>query len=173
MAKESPTRRVGSDVGFTLIELMIVMAIIGVLASLCVAFLMGARASANEASAIGSLRTLNSAQNAYNSTCGGGHYAPTFALLVSGNFASPDINASPKSGFVFVLAPGAAGIPSANDCQGQPTQTRYYATATPIGVGFSIGHRSFATSEAGTIWERPGTTAPVEPFGSDGATPLN
>jgi type IV pilus assembly protein PilA len=152
--------------GFTLVELLIVVALIGVLASLVAPFLIAAKSSANEASAIGTLKALNSAQATYSTVCGNGSYTMSLATLVAERFASADIDVSPKSGFTFALAPGlgaAAGVP---DCAGDPTQTRYYFTAVPLAG--TTGRRGFATAQGGAIWQDTAGLAPAEPFTTGG-----
>ena len=149
--------------GFTLIELLIVVALIGVLASITAPFLISAKAAANEASAIGTTRTINSAQSTFSSTCGAGFFSATTTQLVNGDFASTDVMLPVKSGFSFILGMGDTGaVAPIVDCNGDPLFTEYYYAASPLSP--NTGRRGFATNEAGTIWVDASGVAPVEPF---------
>ena len=158
--------------GFTLIELLIVVAIIGIIAAIAVPGLLRARMAGNEASAIGSMRAINSAESTYSSSCGGGNYAQSLADLAKapaggGNtgFISPDLNTNGvvKAGYIVNVGAGAVTTPAtlpANACNTPAANAipTYFAEAHPSTVG-SSGQRSFGTDHRATIFQNnAGTT---------------
>ena len=73
--------RVTNEKGFTLIDLLFVVGILGVLATLAIPGLMRAKGAAQSSSAVGTMRVINSAQLSYAITCGFGFYSPDFPTL--------------------------------------------------------------------------------------------
>jgi type IV pilus assembly protein PilA len=136
--------------GFSLIELLIVVAIILIIAAIAIPNLLKSRIAANEASAVGSVRTINTGQVTYQSLSGGS-YATSLLLLNTGgpcqactNIIDPSLanaSAAPgKSGYLFTTV--SPGTFTANGT----VQSTFDVTATPMTVGVT-GNRAFCSSE--------------------------
>lgn len=166
-------RQRASSSGFGLVELLMVVAIIGVLVAINTPALLRARAAANEAGALASLRAVGDAQRAFAASCGGGFYAPTLYALGRApegrgdGFLSPDLSGEApvvKNGYELVVDGDRPDVPAPGDpCNrenGGPEASEllegYFATATTRG-GF-VGSRNFWTNTTGGFFEKPQNT---------------
>jgi len=157
--------------GFSLIELLIVVAIILIIAAIAIPNLIRARMSANESSAVGSVRSINTAEISYNAAYPAVGFGTSLPILGSpatgtctpttanGCFIDSVLSLGTKSGYLFTLA-----------ATGGPPQTSYQVAANPVTPN-QTGVRSFCSYEDAVV--RYSTSSGLTTTSCDGTvTPL-
>ena len=157
--------------GFSLIELLIVVAIILIIAAIAIPNLIRARMSANESSAVGSVRSINTAEISYNAAYPSTGFGTSLAVLGSpatgsctpttanGCFIDSVLSLGTKSGYLFTLK-----------ASGGPPTTSYQVAANPV-TNNQTGVRSFCSYEDAVV--RYSTSAGLTDTSCDGTvTPL-
>ena len=146
-----------NQAGFSLIELIIVLLIIAIVVAIAIPNLIATRRSANEGSAIASLRVLHGAQIAYKTTRGAGNYAGTaspvgdtagLAILHDEGMIDLVLGAGTKSGYKFV------GGVTVNDISSPAT---FFFSANPLIVSGAMksGTRRYCITQLGVIGADP------------------
>jgi type IV pilus assembly protein PilA len=171
--------RVNNEDGFTLIDMLFVVALIGLISTLAIPGLMRARGAAQSASALGTIRVVNSGQLSFAITCGLGFYAPDFTTLTVkpagaiDAFLAPELATGPtfiRSGYNFSMAGTAlAGAPaSCNGLAAGQAAPGYAVVADALAGGTE--DRFFGSNADGLIYEHTASLGGIMPeAGAPGA----
>jgi len=146
--------------GFSLVELLIVVAIILIIAAIAIPNLLKAERAANESAAVGSIRTIGTAAVVYSSTWSNG-FPPSFATFGGlggsagtcdfANLLDPSLVGSPsqKNGYQFAYEVVGAPVTQAPGCS-SPGYNQFVITAVPLSLGLT-GSRSFCSDQQNVI----------------------
>jgi len=124
--------------GFSLVELLIVVTVIGVILTFAIPNLLRSRAAANEGSAMQSLHNLVNAQLNYSVTLGSGRFATAIGILSNAGLIDDVLGSGTKNGYSFVISTG-------------PSNDSFNIVAKPVTFG-TTGNRYFCSDEDSVIY---------------------
>jgi len=171
--QKSARQRGSSEMGFSLIELLVVVAIILIIAAIAIPNYLRSRMLANETSAAASLRSINTAETTYWSMYGIGYAplanlggaSPCVASPITACYLDSLVSAGTKSGYTLTIAtPGAVGTLAT------PNPV-YSVSAVPVTVGVT-GQRSFCSDQSGVLRADTTGAPPPDPCSSGALAPL-
>jgi prepilin-type N-terminal cleavage/methylation domain-containing protein len=150
--------------GFTLIELMLVMLMLGTISAIAIPALFRARGAAAEVAAVGSIRAIHGAQVSYSTACGFGYYAPSVASLATPPstkqpaFIGPEFkaNATTRQSYTIRFTAGTVAAKARATCNGVAAGkalSTFYVGADLLQTTNGVAARYFGVNQSGLVYE--------------------
>ncbi len=156
--------------GFTLVEILLVTTLIGILSAIAIPIVSRSRAAALEASTIGSLRALHGAQTTFATSCAGGFYSPSVAVLRQRTGTAPFIgpeftgDITDRQGYRIRFTAGTRAARAPRTCNGlsqNRTVQDFFVAADPLAVPNQIVARHFGVNAKGVIFQSTRRIRPI------------